>query len=78
MAQQNASWRKFVKTLEGYGCTVEHSSKHAAIRFNGARIATVATTGELNTFRQAVRQIAQQHPEVFGADAGKVKAMKFS
>lgn len=78
MAQQSAAWRKFVKTLEGYGCTVEHHSKHAAVLHNGRRVATVATTGEANTFRQIVRMIDRQHPEVFGADAGKVRGMRFS
>ena len=56
----NKALKKFVAMVEAEGMTVETGGKHFKVLHNGQRVGTVATTGETNALRQAVRDLARQ------------------
>lgn len=57
------TFKQFRKLMEANGLTLEEASGggHLAIRNkDGARVGTLATTGEMNACRQVVRFLVQQ------------------
>jgi hypothetical protein len=63
--------KQFVNLVGSYGLRVEHTKGHYAVTKDGKRVGTVSHSGEVNAYRQAIRDLARQ--KLVGDEARRVK-----
>lgn len=67
--------RKFTKIVEAHGITVEQGGKHLKVMHNGKQVGTLASSGECNAFKQAIRDLDRQG--LLGNDGKEARKQSF-
>lgn len=59
-SKSDKNLRTFEAAVRAHGVIVERGSKHYKIVHNGRQIGILASTGEMNAYRQAMRDLRRQ------------------